>query len=159
VEPHRTGRQRVPSRPRLRPDHLIVKGRGKRRYSAVPRAVIRYWKRAYPSGSIQTAQTASAYRRDVSALRAHPIPPAPGAKPRGVEVRCFPSADEAFADVIRSTLAARDLEGLTMLEFEGELRVLFPRLRVSARDELAEFGAGFDRRIWYVFRDGRAHQG
>lgn len=71
----------------------------------------------------------------------------------GVELRCFPAADEDF--VARVGDAARRLNGSATPEtLEAQLKIEYPGVRVSEQAEIANFSVG--QRTWYVFRDGRA---
>ena len=68
---------------------------------------------------------------------------------RDVALLCFPPEDVVFASFVRRSFEAATSDDTTLLQ--EELRTIYPRAVVRARDALASL-AGV---AWYVYRDGR----
>lgn len=73
-----------------------------------------------------------------------------------VDVRCFPSSDQAFALFVQQMLEELRVgtEGSTLDAVESRLRRDYPSAAVHARDPFAQVGTDAET-TWYVFRDGR----
>jgi len=67
-------------------------------------------------------------------------------------IRCFPSADRAFAAVVEQAAAALPDPSASgaAAELEARLQQRYPAARVSPQDPLASFPG--DAAIWYVYR-------
>ncbi len=70
----------------------------------------------------------------------------------GVELRCFPSDDAAFAAFVDTTLAGSAEPERTPETLERRLRGMYPHARVREQSPLGTLSPGYV--IWYVFRDG-----
>jgi hypothetical protein len=70
----------------------------------------------------------------------------------GIELRCFPSDDAAFAAFVDTALAGSAEAELTPATLERRLRPAHPHARVREQSALGTLSPGYV--IWYVFRDG-----
>ncbi len=81
-----------------------------------------------------------------------------------VDVRCFPSEDAGFTDLVQSILEETLAEhagngdhaphdGRLLSIVERRVRDAYPLATIRRRDGLAEFGISNDE-LWYAFRDG-----
>ena len=73
----------------------------------------------------------------------------------GIQLRCIPARDYAFADrarmVIERNIASGEVDlDLVISRSESELRGEFPLLTLHLQDELAVLGP----RVLYAYRDG-----
>jgi hypothetical protein len=77
-----------------------------------------------------------------------------------VVVRCFPSADHAFARAAHEaleTIQGRSGARATLqAAVDGELRTIYPNSRIVAQDVMATIGQPVV--IWYAYRDGRVRK-
>ncbi len=80
-----------------------------------------------------------------------PIDAAPGAT-AGVEIRCFPSDDTAFASCVASHVASLTEAGRpSPSALESRLRGMYPGATVHPQTSLGSLLPGAS--TWYVFRD------
>jgi hypothetical protein len=73
-----------------------------------------------------------------------------------LEVRTFPSEDDAFAAVVDESL--RDTAPTTPAQLEARLAPTFPDVAVHERAAVAVVDVANEPTVWYVFRDGRLRQ-
>jgi hypothetical protein len=74
-----------------------------------------------------------------------------------LELRCYPRDDRGFLEatqraVSESRESIRDAR-LLLAAVEAQLRMSYPRVRIQARQRLAERG-DHEPELWYCYRDG-----
>ncbi len=74
-----------------------------------------------------------------------------------LELRCYPREDREFlAEAQRAVTESRETireARLLLAAVETKLRSRYPRVRIQARDRIADRSA-HDPEIWYCYRDG-----